>query len=111
MLNLTLSISSSSVLPTFLAFSCPLLKSLTPKESPKALHTTIMHLQLQGTTESLFEQPLSLRYHIQKSEKSLELLKVKLSMQEIIKLRLRSLKLDGSLYLVHHKETNLNCGS
>jgi len=76
MLNLTLSISSSSVLLTFLAFGRLLLKSLTPKESPKALHTTIMHLQLQGMTESLFEQPLSLRYHTPKSEKSLGSLKV-----------------------------------
>ena len=30
-------------------------------------------------------------------------------MQEIIELRLRSSKLDGSLYLVHHRETNLSC--
>src|SRR5947209_8249887 len=111
MLDLTLFISSSSVLLIFLAFGRPLLKYLIPKESPKALHTIIMHLQLQGTTELLFEQPLSLRYHTRKSEKSLGSLKVKSSMQEIIELRLRSLKLDGSLYLVRHRETNLNCGS
>jgi len=30
-------------------------------------------------------------------------------MQEIIELRLRSSKLDGSLDLVHHRETNLSC--